>query len=116
MNAARAVLTPRLIRELFVVVFAYFLYYVVRSQAADSTLEAFKNARQVIGFEQQIGLFEEIALQTATLSHDAVMHLSNGVYFYSHWPVVIVAAIWLFFKRPRVYNLVRNAFLLTCET
>ena len=113
MNAARAIITPRLVREVFVVALAYFLYYVVRSQAADNTLGAFKNAKQVINFEQQLGLFEEIAIQTATLSHDAVMHLSNSVYFYSHWPVVIVAAVWLFLKRPRVYNLVRNAFLLT---
>lgn len=113
MIAAKALLTPRLVREVFVIAFAYLFYYLVRSQAADSTLEAFKNAKQVIGFEQQLGLFEEIAIQTATLSHAAITHLSNIVYFYSHWPVVLIVAIWLFLKHPRVYNLMRNAFLLT---
>ena len=60
-----------------------------------------------------MGVFEELALQTATLSHDAIMHLSNVVYFYSHWPIVIAAAIWLFLRRPKVYSLVRNSFLIT---
>lgn len=105
--------TFRLVKEALVVSLAYFAYYVVRSQAANSTLDAFQNAKQVIAFESRLGLFEELALQTATLSHDAIMHLSNVVYFYSHWPVVIVLAIWLFFRRPKVYSLVRNAFLIT---
>ncbi|MFQ5814426.1 MAG: phosphatase PAP2 family protein, partial [Anaerolineae bacterium] len=64
-------------------------------------------------FEEQLGIFKEVPLQTATLSYDAAMHLSNVVYFYSHWPVIIAVAIWLFIKHPRIYSVIRNAFLVT---
>ena len=37
--------------------------------------------------------------------------LFNVIYFYGHFPLIIVVGAWLFWKHPPVYSLIRNAFL-----
>ena len=113
MIAVNVAFISRFAREALIVALAYFLYYVVRSGASERAADAFHNADQVIKFEMGLGVFRELTLQTATLSHDALMHLSNFAYVYSHWPVMIAVAVWLFLRRPQLYYLIRNAFLIT---
>jgi len=92
----------------------YLLYFLVRAQAVGNPSEAFRNADRVISVERWLGIFKELEFQNAvSLSHDALLHLWNIVWFYGHWPVIIVCAVWLFVKRPDAYNLTRNAFLVT---
>lgn len=92
----------------------YLLYFLVRAQAIGSTNEAFRNANHIITVEKWLGIFWEVEFQNAlSLSHNALLHLWNVVWFYGHWPVIIVCAVWLFIWRPQVYGLTRNAFLVT---
>jgi membrane-associated phospholipid phosphatase len=92
----------------------YLLYFLVRAQAVGQTTEAFRNANHVIRLEKWLGIFKELELQNATsLSHDVLLHLFNIVWFYGHWPVIIVCGIWLFVKHPQIYTLTRNAFFVT---
>ena len=92
----------------------YILYFLVRAQAVGSTTEAFRNADYVISMERWLGIFKELEFQKAmSLSNDVLRHLWNIVWFYGHWPVIIVCAVWLFVKRPAIYTLTRNAFLVT---
>jgi membrane-associated phospholipid phosphatase len=92
----------------------YLLYFLVRAQAIGSTDEAFRNANHIISAEKWLGIFWEVEFQNAmSLSHDILLHLWNIVWFYGHWPLIIVCAIWLFVWRPQVYSLTRNAFFIT---
>jgi membrane-associated phospholipid phosphatase len=92
----------------------YLLYFLVRAQAVGSTNEAFRNANHIISVERWLGIFWEVQFQNAmSLSHDALLHLWNIVWFYGHWPLIIVCAALLFVMRPSVYTLTRNAFLVT---
>ena len=92
----------------------YLLYFLVRAQAVGNPSEAFRNAEHVIAVEKWLGIFLELEFQKAvSLSHDALLHLWNIVWFYGHWPVIIVCAGWLFLMRPGTYSLTRNAFLVT---
>jgi len=92
----------------------YVLYFLVRAQAVGNTTEAFRNADYVISVERWLGIFKELQFQNAmSLSHDVLLHLWNIVWFYGHWPVIILCGLWLFVKRPQTYTLTRNAFLVT---
>jgi hypothetical protein len=92
----------------------YLLYFLVRAQAVGSTSEAFRNANHIISFEKWLGIFKELQFQeTVSLSHDVLLHMWNIVWFYGHWPLIIVCAVWLFVWRAEVYSLTRNAFLVT---
>ena len=90
---------------------AYLLYYLVRGHAAERTADAFKNAGQLIRLERDMGLFRELSLQAATLPYEGLTHLFNVIYFYGHFPLIIIAGAWLFWKHPPVYSLIRNSFL-----
>lgn len=112
MIAARAALTSRYARELVAMPLVYLLYFAVRAQAVGHTTEAFANANHVIRLERWLGVFKELEFQNATsLSHDVLLHLFNIVWFYGHWPVIIVCGVWLFVKHPQIYTLTRNSFL-----
>lgn len=92
----------------------YLLYFLVRAEAVGHTSKAFRNANHVISVERWLGIFKELEFQNAmSLSHDLLLHFWNIVWFYGHWPVIIVCAVWLFVKRAEVYALTRNAFLVT---
>ena len=114
MITPRAALTSRYARELALMPLVYLLYFAVRAQAVGNTTEAFRNANQVIRVERWLGIFKELELQNATsLSYGVLLHFFNIVWFYGHWPVIIVCGVWLFVKHPQIYNLTRNAFLAT---
>ena len=106
--------TSRYARELALMPLLYILYFLVRAQAVGNTADAFRNASYVISVERWLGIFQELEFQKAmSLSHEVLLHLWNIVWFYGHWPVIIVCAVWLFVKRPAIYTLTRNAFLVT---
>src|SRR3972149_12341070 len=97
--------------EPMVMAVAYLLYYLVRNHAAERTADAFKNAGQLMRLERDIGMFRELSLQAAALPYEALMHVFNVIYFYGHFPLIIVVGAWLFWKHPHVYSLIRNSFL-----
>lgn len=90
---------------------AYLLYFLVRNHALERAADAFGNARRLTSLERHLGVFRELSLQTAALPYDGLIQLFNIIYFYGHFPLIIVVGAWLFWKRPRVYSLIRNAFL-----
>jgi hypothetical protein len=106
-----AIRQPSLLREILLVGFGYLLYSQVRGLAADRVVEAFGNARDVVELERGLGIFEELALQAWVLPHELLVHFFNLVYFYGLFPLLVPTAFWLFFRRPHVYVLARNAFL-----
>ena len=92
----------------------YVLYFLVRAQAVGNTSEAFSNTNHVIRLESWLGIFKEFEFQNAvSLSHVVLLHLWNIVWFYGHWPVIIICGVWLFVKHPQICSLTRNAFLVT---
>lgn len=101
------------VREILILAIGYFVYSQVRGLAADRTADAFRNAYNIIHFERDIGIFFESAVQAAVLSQATLLHFFNFVYFYGFFPLVVPTAIWLFWKRPHVYILMRNAFLIS---
>ena len=96
-----------------IILAAYIPYFLARGHAVENAHIAFENANQLIRFETSIGIFQELSVQSATLSYETLVHLFNIIYFYGHWPVIIACGVYLFIKNPRVYTITRNAFLIS---
>jgi len=108
----RDVLLSRFVREPFILLGAYLFYYMGRHLASDAR-PAFENARYLMRLESHLGIFEEISLQSATISYDVVVHAFNLIYFYAHWPAIVACGIYLFLTKPHIYTITRNAFLIS---
>ena len=108
----KSVVSSRYVREPLIMVLAYLCYYMAR-HIADDGGPAFENARRLMHFEDSIGIFKEVSLQSATISYDFVVHVFNIIYFYGHFPLIAATGIFLFIKNPRVYSITRNAFLMS---
>ncbi len=107
MATLKAAVFSRYVREPVVMAVAYLLYYLVRGHAAERTADAFSNAGQLIRLERDLGVFRELSLQAAALPYEGLTHLFNIIYFYGHFPLIIVVGAWLFWKHPPVYSLIR---------
>jgi len=52
-------------------------------------------------------------MQEFVLDYDWLTLLSNWIYIWWHWPVIIVVAVWLFVYQPLTYRRYRDAFVLS---
>ncbi len=104
------------IAECGLMVALFLMYYVTRGVAAGKEAVAFGHAREVMHFEQRLGLFREIALQTTFLTEPTFVRLLNFVYAYTHLAVLIVFAIWVFTLHSDRYQEIRNTFLAILGT
>jgi len=104
---------PKPIQEILFVGGSYFIYSQVRGLAGGRVVDAFSNGKRVVQMERDLGIFQELALQTYVMSHDFLISVFNLIYFYGFFPLLVPTAIWLFLRRPHVYVLARNAFLLS---
>lgn len=112
-QAARLPRRGPLIRELGVVALAYFVYFRVRGMTEGDWASALRNAKEIEGLERSLGIFVEPTLQAAILGHPWIVDLLNFIYLWGHWPVIGLAALWLYRTRPASYRLYRNAFLVS---
>jgi len=91
----------------------YLVYSQVRGLAGQRVSDAFINAYNLIDIERDLGIFKELTLQQWVLASDFLVDLFNLVYFYGFFPLVLPTAAFLFLRRPEVYRLARNAFLIS---
>ncbi len=110
---ARGLLANRYLREPFIVLLAYIPYFLARGHAVANANQAFHNANDVIQIEENLGIFQELSVQSVTFSYGFLTHAFNMIYFYGHWPVIIGLGVYLFVRHPKVYTMTRNAFLIS---
>lgn len=103
----------QVVTEASLVYGAYLFYYLVRGLVKDQVTVARENARQLVRFEQSVGLWHELDLQRWALSHRSVIDFVNWVYVWLHWPVIVIVLVWLFINHPGWYQTYRNAFLIS---
>lgn len=103
----------RILRELLIVGIGYLIYSQVRGLAGDRVVDAYHNGYRVVQLEQDLGIFVELAMQTLILQYEVVKDAFNYIYFFGFFPLLLPTAAFLFWKRPKVYVVSRNAFLLS---
>ncbi len=103
---------PRLfLAELGIVALGGLAYFLVRGAVSDRAVEAAERAAGIIDIERALGIYWEPAMQGWILQSRPLIELFNGIYFWTHMPVVVVVAVWLFWRRRALYLFTRNAFL-----
>lgn len=103
---------PDLWREVAIVISAYFFYFLGRSFVEGREAEAIQRSVHLIHLEQQLGIFWELRIQDF-IEDNFLENFANWTYIYGHWPVIIIAAVWLFFTHRGKYAFYRNAFLIS---
>jgi len=90
----------------------FLVYKVVRLVSAGEMTAATNHARQVIGFEHQLGFFSEPAFQRLVTEHgEELPKLLNVYYATAHFAVMITVLIWLFCRHRAHYVRVRRLLL-----
>jgi len=102
-----------LAREIPIIAAALVAYFWVRGLTEGSVALAQANAADIIHIEKHLGLHWEPWAQRLILDRNGLVSLANWIYIWGHWPVIAVSALWLFFRRPATYFLLRNAFLIS---
>jgi len=91
---------------------AYYAYRLVRGFVDTQAGLAFGNARTLVDWEREMGLFFEPAVQAWTSGQEWLMWLANWMYVNSHFVVTTTFLIWLYLARNHAYYFVRNMFMV----
>ncbi len=97
--------------EAAIVAVAFLLYFGVRGAVIDRPEAAYRHALDVIDVQRSLGFFWEDDLNNWVKDKLFVSQAMNLVYFYLHFPLIIVFGIWLYYFRREKYTLTRDAFL-----
>ena len=90
---------------------AFLLYFGVRGAVIDRPETAYRHALDIIDAQRALGFFWEDDLNSWVKDKLFVAQAMNLVYFYLHFPLIIVFGIWLYYFRREKYTLTRDAFL-----
>jgi membrane-associated phospholipid phosphatase len=108
-----AVPSPAALREIAIFATAYLTYFGVRAITEGESWRAFENAMTVHRMEVELGVDWEGAIQQTVLGSRLLVDVTNAVYIYGHWPVLIGSGVLLFRRRRAHYYRLRNVCLLT---
>lgn len=96
--------------ECIVLVGAYFVYAFTKTLVhSDPVALAFRNAWNIVDLELRLGIFHEPVIQRWFLEHArGAVHFLNVFYTIGYWPVILPAAIVLWWRDRAIYVRLRN--------
>ncbi|MFB3093229.1 MAG: phosphatase PAP2 family protein [Dehalococcoidia bacterium] len=97
--------------EALVVAVAFLLYFAVRGAVIDRPETAYRHALDVIDAERYLGIFWEDDMNAWIKDRQFWAQTANIVYFWLHFPLIIVFGIYLYYGQRNKYTLMRDAFL-----
>jgi hypothetical protein len=101
------------IREITLVLVIYAAYSLTQGGLTDREFLAFHNAYNVIGFETQLKIFWELGIQSWFLRSDSLVQLTNALYTFLFYPVLISFSIWAYKYHRQQYSIARNALFIS---
>ena len=106
--------SPRdLVRQAALIGAAMLAYFGVRNLTVGSADEAFANARSLVRLQDRLGLDWEHAIQGLVVDRGELVTLSNWIYIWGHWPVILSTAVALYVFRRRSFYVLRNAMFIS---
>jgi hypothetical protein len=84
------------------------IYRTIRGVNRTDLRAAFANGRDIVRFEQWLGLPFEDNLQRFLLEHPTFIKLLNHYYIWFHFPVAIGLLLWLYLRHANEYRPIRN--------
>jgi hypothetical protein len=104
--------SPRLWRELALIVVFYAAYTLVRLLIPHDETAAYAHAGQVMRLEHALGLNVELKLNHALLQAPTLARAANIFYATAHFAVTLTVLVWLYRSRPRHYLWLRTSLLV----
>lgn len=103
------------VREISIVLGAYFLYSATRNLIRPGTVEeAFSNGASLVRLERVFGIFIELDVQQwFLLNFEAGLRFLTYVYTYGFWIALLGSAVLLFILRRELYYRMRRVFLIS---
>ena len=90
-----------------------FFYFFVRGLMHSKAGDAIAHARDLVRFEQRLGIFHEVQIQSWALDRGWLVDAVNDMYIYGHWPVVISTLVWLLIAHRDQFPVFRSALLIS---
>jgi hypothetical protein len=84
------------------------IYRTIRMVNKTDLRTAFSNAREIVRFEEWLGLPFEDNLQGFLLDHPTLIKLLNHYYIWFHFPMAIGLLLWLYLRHHDRYQPIRN--------
>lgn len=112
-KGALRLLSKRPLWEGLLVGIAFLAYFAVRGAVIDRPQTAYFNALDIIDLQRMWGFFWEPHMQEWILDNLFLVQAANIIYFWLHFPLIIVFGIILYFSQRRKYTLMRDAFLIS---
>lgn len=94
-----------------IIAVAFLLYFWVRGAVVDQPESAYWHARDIIDVQWSMGFFWEDDMNRWAADREWLAQILNYVYFYLHFPLIIVFGMWLYYYRRGQYTFVRDSFL-----
>ena len=101
------------LHELAVLTGLYGLWRTARKLPLAQSDGALERARDIVEFQEAIGLPSELGAQEFVMRYDPLGWLSAAYYIGMHVPGVFAFLIWMFFRHRDVYGRWRNVLALT---
>lgn len=102
------------VREVALVVGAYFVYMFTRKLIMSDTSIAFENADRIVALERDLGVYWEPSWQEWAMNGEpGLMLFFNWLYIFTFLPIVISTAVITYVLNRRRYLYFRNVFLLS---
>ncbi len=100
-----------LAREITIIVVGLVLYRLVRLVAMDEIDTALLNSQRIVDWEQALGIFNEVGLQSLVLGNDALIWILNRYYFLGHFLGMAMLLTWLYIAQYDYYGRVRRVLI-----
>ena len=107
----RALFSKRDLMEAFLVGMGFLLYFGVRGAVVDRPEVAYWHAIDVIEAQRWLGIFWEDEMNAWIKDRLFWAQAMNIIYFWLHFPLIIVFGIFLYYTQRRKYTFMRDAFL-----
>ena len=103
-------------REITILISGFMLYRVVRLVVKDEIERAFVNSHTVVDWEQALGIFNEVNLQSTILGSEQAVWALNRYYFLAHFIGSAAFLAWLYVRHFEHYGRVRRVMFGTTFT
>jgi PAP2 superfamily len=122
LRVLQARLLPRgpvdVVRQVLLFAAAYFAYRLVRGTVDDpvGTAVAFRHSREVIHFEQSLGIFIEPSVQSWAMSSRLFIDVASWFYLNAQFTVTMSSLVYIYLRHNSSFYFVRNMFAVAMWT
>jgi hypothetical protein len=122
LHSLQARLLPRgpvdVVRQVLLFALAYYGYRIVRGTVDDpvGAALAFQHSREVIHFEQSLGIFVEPSIQGWVASKPALIDIASWLYINAQFTITMACLVFIYLRHNSSFYFVRNMFAVAMWT